>query len=113
MVTDVVQEDREAVAERKGEVFLRGINYLDRDQTPRSLGFRSDISQFLDNATDDTGYFKLGMNVDEEGHIQEVFYSASSNPLSAVQIPIPWRTYVEIGRPEKLEARCNYFVSEQ
>lgn len=109
--TNVVQ--REAIAEKKSVVFLQGINYLDREEEPRSLGFRGDISRFVDNANDETGYFKIGNDVDEEGHIQEVFYSFSSNPLRAVQIPIPWKTYVERGRPERLEGITHYFVPER
>jgi hypothetical protein len=106
--------EREPILESRSQAFLRGIHYVDMKGVARAIGFRIDIQDFIDSADDETGYFLLrDVYSKDEGVIKEVFYSASPHPTFAVKIRIPWRKFIEEGKPDRLEIRTNYYAPER
>ncbi len=104
---------RESVLEIKKQVYLDGIMYLDHEGVGRAFSRnRSDLKQMIDSADETTGRIVINSENNEIGHIQEVIYASSSGRRAAV-VTLPWKTYVEKGKPDTLEGITHYYVLEQ
>ena len=113
---------REPVLERKRVLYLDGVLYNDKYGAPRRTTSMNshDLKHLFDNVDNETGRYNYNIGVEgtnaiisvESGVIRSVVYS-SLVVRGINDISIPWKTFVETGKPEKLEEVSQYFVSER